>query len=784
MDSFTALLKRHGLAIRVLVAVTLYSGLFALVVASIQLYSRYQTDMVNLNQRLADAEVVFLDDLRQALWRLDEPLIQQSINSISQLPFIDEARLITAQQAVFRSGNIPEGNRVQRKQYPLILEFNNEPIELGTLEVWIDRQSIYNNLTQLAWQTLAIETLQTLFLAGLVLTILQQLLFRHLRHMQRTAAALKPDNLDTSFLSGPGKHYRDELNTMLRSLESMRLRLKRGIKRVRKMQVKMRRIFLAADSSPAAVAVFKAENGIRVYSNSAYEQYFGQRRFLIELIYQLHPEHAFPVWLDLLRTKGFWQQEIFWVGDETPRWISVRCIIYRDDAEELIMLSASDISELKHARDEAQHLQEHDTLTGLPNASLGLLQVQSLLESAREQNLRAVLISVSLSAFRPLRESFGTHYADQLIMRVAELLDTTAPEDALLARSADDQFICSLILHQSGNDYLASLMEQLRARLAHPLKLKQQRIDCGFFAGVAIYPEDGEDASTLYQHSLSALHQAEEKRPRSRFTCFDSTLDGMASRKLTLISLLASGQALNELQLYYQPLVDGSTGRIVSCEALARWHNPVLGFIPPPEFIGAAEDSGQIIELGELILQTACIQLSAWRQLDPELQVSVNISPLQLIDADFEAVVENALRLSGLPPQALKLEVTEQLMLQSSEQVLGKLNRLQQQGIKLAIDDFGSGYASLNYLTRYPFELLKIDQSFIRNIPDDPRLLTLTRTMTELAHSLGLQVVAEGVETNEIAEQLKALRCDLLQGYLYSRPLPVEAFTALLKESL
>lgn len=774
--------QQHPLSLRIVVTIVACSGVFALLVAITQLYSLYRSDHQILAQRLADAEAAYLTDIEEALWRLDEPLIRQSVDGIQRLPFIVRAQLITEQQKAYAAGERIESPWVTERSYPVRREMADKTIILGNLKVWVDERSIIDNVQDQAIQTLVLQTIKTTIVSALILIILHFMLFRHLRTLHNIATSLSATSLQVPFQLKRSSHPPDELDRVCLALDQMRSRLKQGVAEIQTMQTEMRRIYLAADSSRSAVAIFSVVQGSCLYQNSAYRQYFGRLDQLQPLLQQISPDAEICDWLMQLKQRGSWQYELFWAEQQQPRWLNVQCLFYNDADEELIMLTASDISELREAHDRERHLLEHDLLTGLPNAQFGLQEAGYLLDQARKHSTRLAFIAFSLQAFRAVMESLGTRYADQLVMRVSEVLSDLIPQDAMLARSADDQFICATVLHQPGDDYLIALLDELRRALSQPFKLIQEKIDCGFYAGISLFPADGTQIEQLHQRALSALHRAQTTHPKSRHCYFDGTMEGQASRRLAIASMLNTGQILEELELFYQPLVCTKTGKTLGCEALARWHNDTLGFIPPLEFISAAEESGQIIELGELILQRACLQLRDWHQFDPQLQMSVNISPLQVMDTDFIPVITNALQLSGIPSNTLKLEVTEQLMLHSSKDILNKLNEVKQLGVQLVIDDFGTGYASLNYLCGYPFEILKIDQSFIRNIGDDPQLLTLAATITQLAHSLGLKVVAEGVESVEIERLLRQMECDMMQGYLFSRPLPAEEFLAHLQE--
>lgn len=773
--------KQHPLSLRIVLIIVACSGLFATLVAATQLYSRYHSDQEILAQRLADAESAFLEDINEALWRLDEPLIRQNIEGIQRLPFIVRVQLITEQKRVYSVGQQVESRWVKERTYDVVRSTGEKTIRLGQLKVWVDERSIIQNVKEQALETLVLQALKTAIVSALILIILHFMLFRHLRSLHRVATSLSANNLSLPFWLDRPDHAPDELDHVCKALDDMRLRLEKGVDEIQFMQTEMRRIYLAADSSNSAVAIFSVEEGNCLYRNNGFQHFFGEADHLFKLICLLDPDVEFTQWLLQLKQNGSWQHELFWHDGQQPRWLSARCLFYMDNAEELVMLTASDISELREAHERERHLMENDLLTGLPNVQSGLQEANNLLQQAEQQSLRLAVMAFSLKSFKAVIESFGTRYADQLVLRVSETLSSFIPEDALLARSADNQFICAMVLHQNGDDYLLALLEQLRSLLSQPLKLKGQIVDCGFYAGVSLFPVDGINIEQLHQRALSALHRAYTETPRNRYYFYDNSMEGLASRRLKIAALLNTGQMLEELELHYQPLVCTKSGETVGCEALARWQNDELGFIPPPEFISVAEKNGQIIELGELILQRACLQLKEWQKIEPQLQMSVNISPLQVMDTDFISVIKNALQLSGISPGSLKLEVTEQLMLQSNNDVLNKLNAIKQLGVQLVIDDFGVGYASLNYLCGYPFEVLKIDQSFIRNITQEESLYTLTATITELAHSLGLKVVAEGVETEEIAMLLQQMGCDLMQGYLFSRPLPADAFLERLK---
>jgi len=299
--------------------------------------------------------------------------------------------------------------------------------------------------------------------------------------------------------------------------------------------------------------------------------------------------------------------------------------------------------------------------------------------------------------------------------------------------------------------------------------------------GVAVYPDDGRDFETLRQRAEVAMYQAKQAG-RHTYCFFDSAMNQEASEHLALRNGLHRALERSELVLHYQPQIDLRNGRVIGVEALLRWQHPERGLISPARFIPVAEDSGLIVPIGNWVLQEACRQAAAWdREGLPPITMAVNLSAVQFMQGRVEQAVQGALKDSGLPPHCLELELTESILIQNTEQVLATLKRIKHLGVKLSIDDFGTGYSSLAYLKRFDIDKLKIDQSFVRDVVEDPDDATIVRAVIEMAHSLSLKTIAEGVETAQVAEALKAYGCDEVQGYYYGRPMPTDEVTAFLR---
>ena len=326
------------------------------------------------------------------------------------------------------------------------------------------------------------------------------------------------------------------------------------------------------------------------------------------------------------------------------------------------------------------------------------------------------------------------------------------------------------------------LMHKLLTNISHPVALGGRELRPTSSIGVAVYPQDGEDADTLLRNADAAMYRAKELG-RNRFQFFTADVHERIRRRMELESSLRFAIEREEFELFYQPQVSFRTGRVVGIEALLRWRHPQKGLVEPSQFIGFAEESGLINPIGTWVLQKACAQNKAWQDEGlPAIPVSVNMSAKQCERQDIDVVVQRALKAAGLAPQYLELEITESISMANPEQSAPLMERLKQTGVTLCIDDFGTGFSNLSYLKRFPVDRLKIDISFVREIATDPGSLAIADAIITMSHSLGLEVVAEGVETEEQLALLAERDCDILQGYYFSRPLTADALGHLLRE--
>ncbi|MFM0238107.1 putative bifunctional diguanylate cyclase/phosphodiesterase [Paraburkholderia phytofirmans] len=443
-----------------------------------------------------------------------------------------------------------------------------------------------------------------------------------------------------------------------------------------------------------------------------------------------------------------------------------------------VLISFTDIGPVREAQRQLKFLATRDSLTGLYNRAYLTERMRDLftphMSSGMGELASVAVLFVDLDGFKKVNDTAGHEAGDSLLCSVAERLSACiAPEDTL-ARVGGDEFVIVISAYEN-TGHLIGLARRVLDMIAVPFAVADNEYYLGASIGISRFPEDGQDVATLMRNADSAMYHAKQ-RGRNNFQFFTAELNQHLQRRFTIEQSLRRALAGNELSLVYQPIVDSHDGRTIGAEALLRWYNSELGNVSPGEFIPVAEDAGLIVEIGDFVLARACEQVAQWRRtLAPELIVAVNLSPRQFNDGLVERI-ERCLAQSGLEPTALELEITERLLMSDSETVLPMLSALNAMGVRISVDDFGTGYSSLSYLKRFPLHNLKIDRSFVAGLPDHRDSIAITQAVVAMAHSLGMNVTAEGVETAEQAAFLRAIDCDKQQGYLYSRPVGASAY--------
>ena len=471
--------------------------------------------------------------------------------------------------------------------------------------------------------------------------------------------------------------------------------------------------------------------------------------------------------------------------DGSPIDINTTLAPLRDSTGQIYgyLAIAADITERKAAEQQIEILAYRDVLTGLPNRLLVQDRFEQAIASADRTKNRVALFFLDLDNFKTINDSLGHAVGDALLKEIAARLNECVRDTDTISRQGGDEF---LIVVQDLPDAEAAspVLLKIMERLQDPFHADGHELSTSVSIGIALYPEDGADFDTLLKKADMAMYRAKESG-RNAYRYFDEQMNVEAVDHLSMRNGLRKALERDEFVLHYQPQIDLASGAVIGAEALIRWNHPESGMIAPARFIPVAEESGLIVPIGAWVMKEACRQAMAWRRAGlPELTMAVNLSAVQFRRGDVEQTVISALEDSGFDPALLELELTESILIHNTENVLATVKRLKLLGVKLSIDDFGTGYSSLSYLKRFAVDKLKIDQSFIRDLASDPDDAAIVRAIIQMARSLNLKTIAEGVEDHEMLEHLRIFHCDEAQGYYFARPMPAEEFVRYLLRSL
>ncbi len=462
------------------------------------------------------------------------------------------------------------------------------------------------------------------------------------------------------------------------------------------------------------------------------------------------------------------------------RWLKVRAQSHSHDAAQHRLDGIMyDISDRKEVETKLLHNAQHDALTGLQNRSLFIEHVNARLQQAkREKELQFAVLFIDLDGFKKINDSLGHHCGDQLLTHIAKALGDVVRPTETIARLGGDEFTVLLANIRHPGDAI-QVAQRIEAKLKVPLELEGRTITTTASIGIAIGSASYQNADELLRDADIAMYQA-KRGGKANYQLFESEMHAQVLHQISLENDLHQALERQEFLLHYQPILNLESETLLGFEALVRWHQPERGLVSPADFIPLAEESGLIDELGEQILRQACHQMHQWQtdyQDASNLTMNVNISSRQLQSPNFVNMVDAILAETEIDSRCLKLEITESLLLGDDPEVLTTLYALQDRKIQLSLDDFGTGYSSLSYLNRFPIKTLKIDRSFINQMESDPQSYAIVKTMTTLAQTLSMNIVAEGVETSSQAVLLKELQCNSVQGYLFSKPLSAQQAT-------
>jgi diguanylate cyclase (GGDEF)-like protein len=469
------------------------------------------------------------------------------------------------------------------------------------------------------------------------------------------------------------------------------------------------------------------------------------------------------------------------ISAEGEKWILLRGKAVIDSSGQPIRLagSLSDITAYKKNEATINHLAYHDLLTGLANRAALNNYVQDVLKTCSLGNCMGAMLVMDVDNFKAINDIQGHSFGDQLLIKIAQLLSKKCGEIHFAARTGGDEFVVLFPTIKNKKDAV-QYGDKVNALFSAPIIIEEKNVHVTISTGITLFPHDGTTVEEIFQNAELAMYQA-KSQGKSQYIFFDKTMANMLREKSLREKSLRQALVTEELKLWYQPIIDLSTQNISGFEALIRWDSREYGFVMPNDFIGLAEETGLIIPIGQQMIKQACYFIKSLHQVShSQLTVTVNISVVQLMQNDFVESVQKIINETGVDASFMGLEITESILMESLEVNIAKIKALKQLGITIYLDDFGTGYSSLKYLQHLPIDVVKIDKSFIDTLNNDQESPGLTRFIIELAHHLGITVVAEGVETEQQLQALVEYGCDAAQGYLFSKPVPQDQVCGLL----
>ena len=621
----------------------------------------------------------------------------------------------------------------------------------------------------------------------------QRLVEERRSHYQVTYR-IQLDNGGLRFLESTAKLQLDDAGQPQRMVGTL-VDISERLLREQRLQASEEKFAKAFHSSPDAITITERDTGRYIEINEGFTRITGYLdwevigRTVHELSIWAYPEERVRMIEHLTQHGQVLHMEMHGRHrDGELRLVDVSVQPIELDGVACLLLTARDISELKQAQAQVQHLAYHDALTNLPNRALLMDRLTQQIALLKRHELRGALLFLDLDHFKHINDSLGHPVGDSVLRLITARLEASVRLEDTVARLGGDEFVVLLSGLEGKRSevtrHVRQVADKLRQLLAEPMLLDGHRLQVTPSIGVALIPDHGNTPADLLKRADIALYRAKDSG-RNAIQLFRTTMQDAASARLRLENDLRLALARGEFELHFQPQVDARDGKVVGAEALLRWQHPQLGPQSPAHFIQVLEESGLIVEVGGWVLAEAChfcSQLLAGGLVDGErFSLCVNISPRQFRQHDFVERVANCLRDSQLPNAMLKLEITEGIVIQNIDDTVGKMLRLKKHGVSFAMDDFGTGYSSLTYLKRLPVDMLKIDQSFVRDATNDPNDAEIIRAIVAMARSLGLALIAEGVEQQDQLDFLQSQDCHLYQGYLFSKPLPQEAFRELLE---
>jgi diguanylate cyclase (GGDEF)-like protein/PAS domain S-box-containing protein len=784
-----ALIRNNGIARRIMLAVILFSSAVTAVITAVELYLDYRGDIHGINERVESIRKVYLPTLVESVWVLEPTQIQNHLNGLLNLGDVEYVAVVSDGKTLWSAGT-RAAKRHMETVFPLNRLNFGESVSIGELHVVASVDNVVSRLWSRFIVMLVSNAIKTFLVTAFVLLIFQGLVGQHLEHIagyllqfSKNVASEQPLQLNRS---AGGRWRPDALDHVANAVNQMREEIMRSGAALKSSNERLQSM---VQNSPLAIYTSDRNNLVTSWNPAAQrmfgwtaEEAIGQKVLFIpgdkrqeyedNLARVRNGESLNQVELVRQRRDG----SAIHISLSTAPLFTTEGQLY-----DYIFLVA-DITERKLAEQQIQFQAVHDGLTGLPNRLLLQDRFEQAKARASRSNCKVMLLFLDLDNFKSINDTLGHESGDAFLQQIATRLSACMRETDTISRLGGDEFLILLPDLTQAEDAMP-ILAKLMAHMQIPFFAEDHEISTSVSMGVTIFPDDGTTFESLLKRADMAMYKAKGDG-RNTFRFFDDAMDVEAVEQQFIRNGLRRALERNEFVLHYQPQMDIASGAIIGVEALIRWNHPQLGMVPPARFIPVSEECGLIVPIGDWVLREACRQAVAWQRAGlPGLCMAVNLSAVQFKRGSVEQSVMQALEETRLDPALLELELTESILIQNAEGVLDSVKRLKLLGIKLSIDDFGTGYSSLSYLKRFDIDKLKIDQSFVRDLGSDPDDAAIVRAIIQLARSLNLRTIAEGVETVDMLHQLRAFGCDEAQGYYFARPMPADEVASFLLQA-
>jgi len=776
-----------------LIASILLTSVLAVVLTSLALvsYDRYY-QIKNVSEDMRILADVVANRSTAALVFADTHQAEANLTALGENPNVIMACIYDSGGEVFALHHFTQLDQkpcpVNATHSAMAIDDNIEifaPIELDGLVVgtlYIDLSLLWiNNRWQQQIQFIFIVSLLVIALAFMIARYLQQILIKPIQKISSTARTIT-EQQDYSLRAERG--VKDELGDMVDVFNDMLSKIEQENDRLGASEEKFRQL-----STVSPVGIFQVDLEHKItYVNNRWSQITGMEQPSASLENWLSRiriqdrRRALKAWSALMQHHQDFVVEVGFEKGEDITWSIIEASVLHDGKGEVYgyMGAISDITDLKNAQLQMETLAFFDPLTGLSNRRLFIDRLEKAVSESRRRNTLIALLFIDLDQFKRINDSLGHEAGDQLLVEIARRLETSVRESDTVSRIGGDEFTVLLSDIDSSNG-VRHICEKILTRLGTPIAINNQEVITTVSIGITLGPSDGDSGSTLMRNADMAMYQAKAMgRNNYQFFSQDMNKEMMGYLEIEK-NLRDSIKAQDEFVIFYQPKTNLSDGEFIGAEALIRWLPKGKDMISPDRFIPIAEESGLIVPIGKWVLRESCMQVK--RLIDSGLwpghaKVAVNLSARQFSDPELIHHIQETLQVTGCPVEILELEITESTLMGDVESAILTMRRIQEMGISIAIDDFGTGYSSLSYLKRFPIDVLKVDRSFVMDIPKDRNDMEITAAVIAMAHKLHLKVVAEGIETQAQLDFLKDNHCEYGQGYYIAKPMPMEQLEA------